>query len=390
MYSMMLLKRALLCGLIFTIKSSAFGYTAADYTNAGLQLYSAKNYTQAIPYFTAALGMNPSDAKALQGRANSYYFLGRNQEALSDYEKILVATPSGPVSQFVQALRAKMGPNVPVAGAAASPSGPASANGAAAVVSAPLKPAGLGLRLEPVYGMVTFADFTADSETGKKDASQIQAGDPSYQFDSTVPSSYVMVGLEPVAQVGSSFEIGLPFTIMPIGTVTSSVKDDSGFNNSVSYALSAFSVGLTGRLLLGQGPMRVFVAAGGLMVPVGINFTDILNVPGSSTLSGSGSFSQSAFGGQCQVGLDFHVGEPFVVSLVGGYLFASANGFKGSLTTSGNGPTTKDQGELGVYDSPNGKKITFLKEGDPEPLNFRPLLVDLGGITAGIHLAVFF
>ncbi len=373
--------------LALLIPAGVLAYTAADYTNAGLQFYAARNYAQAVLYFSAALGMNPSDNRALQGRANSYYFLGKNQEALNDYEKLLMASPSAPLSQFAQALRSKIASQAQVPGAA---SVPVSANGAALL--APQKPAGLGLRLETSYGTLNFADFIADSETGKKDASQIQQSDPSFQYDSTVPSGYVMVGVEPVAQVGSNLEIGLPFQIMPAGTFTVSSQDNSGYSDSTAFSINAFSVGLTGRLLFGQGPVRIFAAAGGLLAPVGINYSDFLNIqtPSPVNYSQTGSFSQMAFGGQGQLGLDFHVGDPFVVSLAGGYTALSASGFKGSVTTSGNVPTATDQGRLGVYDSPNGKKIIFLKDGDPEPLNFRPLVVDLSGLLAGIHLSVFF
>ena len=384
-----LLKKILIGMALLSLTTAACAYTAADYTNAGLQFYAAKNYVQAVPYFTAALGMDPSDKRALQGRANSYYFSGKYQEALADYEKLLAVNPSGPVSQFVQALSAKMGSAAPAAAAGVSLSGPGSSGGAPAGVSSPQKPAGLGFRLVPALGLINLKEFTADSETGKKDAAVIQQSDSSYQYNSTQPTDYVMVGAEPVMQVGSSFEIGLPFTIMPVGTVSSTATDAAGDNYSASYALNAFSVGLTGRLLFGQGPVRIFVAAGGLLAPVGINYTNLVSV-GNSTITGTGNFSQTAFGGQGQLGLDFHVGEPFVVSVFGGYQALTAEGFKGSITTSGNGPTATDQGQLGVFDSPNGEKIAFLKDGDPAPLHFRALQVDLTGIMIGIHLAVFF
>jgi hypothetical protein len=387
------MKRKFLSSLLFlsAFLSASFlsAFTSNDYTNAGLQVYAKKDYALAIRYFSAALGMNPSDARALQSRANCYYFLGKYEEALGDYEKVLAANPSGPVSQFVQALRAKTAQTVPSLGAAAPITQP-QAGSEAVKAQAPQKPAGLGFRLEPAYCLVTLNDFTADAGTGLLDAAQIQGSNPTYKFSESVPTGFVNVGMEPVVHIGSSFELGLPFCIMPVGNVTSSSSDNNGFNNSIAYSISAFSFGLNARLLLGSGPFRAFVSGGGLMAPIGISYTNILNTTGNPTLSGSGDFSGSAVGAQGQLGLDIHVGEPFVVSLFGGYQSASANSFKGTVTVSGNGSTTTDAGQLGVFDDVNGKKVTFLKDGDPAPLNFRPLQIDLSGILAGIHLAIFF
>ncbi len=60
----------------FFLSSNAEAYTSADYYNAGLQLYNAKNYQQAAQYFGAAISLDPNNAAALQGQANSYYALG--------------------------------------------------------------------------------------------------------------------------------------------------------------------------------------------------------------------------------------------------------------------------------------------------------------------------
>lgn len=110
--------------LLAILTAKAQAYTAADYYNAGLQLYNAKNYPQATQYFTAALSLDPNNAAALQGRANCYYAQGQYQQALTDYQKVLSLNPSNAqLSQFVQALQAKVGAS-PAAAAPASTAPP--------------------------------------------------------------------------------------------------------------------------------------------------------------------------------------------------------------------------------------------------------------------------
>ncbi len=397
MGSRVILKTIFFVFLALTIETRAYGYTAADYTNAGLKVYAQKNYALAIRYFTAALAIQPADARALQGRANCYYFLAQYQPALVDYEKLLAQNPSGPVSQFVQALRTKMGsappptsPVVvaPVSGSAGSPATAPALGGLA--VTAPTKPAGLGLRVEPIYFTMNLSDFSADANTLQADAAYTKTTDPTYTFDFSVPTDFVGVAVEPVAQLGGGLEVGLPFCVMPVGKVTETSQNATQYNDARSYAISAFSVGLNLRYVFGSGPVRPFIAGGGLLVPITISLTDIVNYPSNPTSSTSGDFSGMAIGGQGQVGVDFHIGDPFVLSLFGGYQLASANSFKGSVTTSGSGPTTTDNGQLGVFDDTNGKKIIFSDGSFAPPPGFRSLEINLSGVMGGIHLSVYF
>lgn len=91
----------------------AHGATAADYVSAGSRFYAAKDYSQAILQYDAALGMDPGNGAALLGRGNCYYFLGRYQEALADYQG--VKDPSPQLTQWIETVRAKAGnaPSVP-------------------------------------------------------------------------------------------------------------------------------------------------------------------------------------------------------------------------------------------------------------------------------------
>ncbi len=82
----------LFLGLSFV--NPVLAVTEADYYNTGLKFFTAKNYPQAIQYFGAALSLDPHNSPALQGRADSYYELGRYAEALRDYEAVKALKPS--------------------------------------------------------------------------------------------------------------------------------------------------------------------------------------------------------------------------------------------------------------------------------------------------------
>jgi hypothetical protein len=59
------------------------------------------------------------------------------------------------------------------------------------------------------------------------------------------------------------------------------------------------------------------------------------------------------------------------------------------VTVSGTSTTTTYNGQLGVWDDTNGKKITF-SDGTIAYPGFRPLEINLSGIMGGIHLSVYF
>lgn len=137
-----LFRRFGLVAVLFLASSAALAATAVDYYNAGLQFYTAKNYAQAIQYFTAALNMDPNNAGALQSRGNCYYQQGDYQNALADYQKTLALTPNNTqLATFVQTLQAK----VVTAGvpAAASPAAAQPAAATAAPAAAAAAPAAI-------------------------------------------------------------------------------------------------------------------------------------------------------------------------------------------------------------------------------------------------------
>ncbi len=83
--------------------------TSADYYQAGLQLYNAKNYALAVQYFGAAISLDPNNLAAYQGRANCEYTLGNKAAALADYQRVESVQPNPQLAQFIQALQAQVG-----------------------------------------------------------------------------------------------------------------------------------------------------------------------------------------------------------------------------------------------------------------------------------------
>ena len=114
-------RRLYIVVLFLALSQAAQGYTVADYYQAGLQLFNAKDYVKAVQYFSAALSLDPNNTASLQGRANCYYSLGQYQDALNDYEKVQAIAPSPQLSQFIQAVQAKVGPASPASGGTALP-----------------------------------------------------------------------------------------------------------------------------------------------------------------------------------------------------------------------------------------------------------------------------
>ena len=85
------------------------------------RLYNAKNYPQAIQYFSAAIQLDPNNLPALQGRANCYYLQGQYPQALQDYHRVEALSPSDQLSQFIQSIQAKVGSNTPSSTAPSQP-----------------------------------------------------------------------------------------------------------------------------------------------------------------------------------------------------------------------------------------------------------------------------
>jgi tetratricopeptide (TPR) repeat protein len=62
-------------------------FTAVEYNNIGAYLMSMRKFSDAVPYFSAALQLYPLFSSAYHNRGTSYYATKRLQEALSDLRK---------------------------------------------------------------------------------------------------------------------------------------------------------------------------------------------------------------------------------------------------------------------------------------------------------------
>jgi len=68
--------------------------TAEDWVKYGNLLYSQGKYEEAIPYYDAAIEMNPSYIRPWYNKGNALYVLGRYEEAIKCYDKILEIDPN--------------------------------------------------------------------------------------------------------------------------------------------------------------------------------------------------------------------------------------------------------------------------------------------------------
>ncbi len=94
---------AVILGTPFSLKAQAS--SAGQYFATGNQLYSARNYNQAIQYYSAVVKSNPNYAPAYQGIGNCYYALGNKAYALAYYQKASQISPNPQLNQFIQKLQ---------------------------------------------------------------------------------------------------------------------------------------------------------------------------------------------------------------------------------------------------------------------------------------------
>jgi tetratricopeptide (TPR) repeat protein len=104
-----ILALAMIMSFSIPVAAKAQAASAQQYYAAGTQMHNARNYTQAIQYFNAAIKLNPSYAAAYQGAGNSYYAMGNKQNALAYYQRASALQPTNTqLAQFVQNLKAQV------------------------------------------------------------------------------------------------------------------------------------------------------------------------------------------------------------------------------------------------------------------------------------------
>jgi len=493
---------------IFLLSGTAYAVTSAEYAAAGLQLYNAKNYSQSIQYYSAAISLDPNNAAALQGRANCYYSLGQLPQAISDYQKVYVIAPSPRLAQFIQALQAKVGtaaPAVATAPAAAAPAASAyydqgvalyqqrqyaaavpylqratqdnpndskayyylgatymmmgdnknaalnlalsnqkspnpsveayvtqlktrlspedqqwvdgqvaaSASASSARVAGPQVNKKMGIRLEPGISLLNMADFLNSATANQSAAATIRANtEPTFDFVGHVPTLCANIGLEPVYRLIPNLELGVPLYIVPVGTADDSMTSGDGVTVTDSFQFSAIGGGLNIRYLIGSGSFQPFVAAGVLLASMNIDYTSSYSSTSanaffpSGTATAKGNFTSMGFGGQAQLGLDWHLGDTFAISPFVGYQFMSASNFTSTVSSTSGTASSGQTVQLSVIPTADGKVITptaggnlvvpvvtsagVLLPGSTAPAGTAPATVDLGGLNVGVQISIFF
>jgi tetratricopeptide (TPR) repeat protein len=69
-------------------------FTAVEYNNIGAYLMSTRKFSDAVPYFSAAIQLYPRFSSAYHNRGTSYYAMKRLGEALADLQKADGMDPS--------------------------------------------------------------------------------------------------------------------------------------------------------------------------------------------------------------------------------------------------------------------------------------------------------
>ena len=97
---------ALFLILLTTGVAFAAPKTAAEYLAAAAQLYSAKDYQGAAYSYEAGLVLDPNNAGGYQGLGDCYYYLGRQTDAMTAYQKSLALNPSNPkLTDFIKTFK---------------------------------------------------------------------------------------------------------------------------------------------------------------------------------------------------------------------------------------------------------------------------------------------
>jgi tetratricopeptide (TPR) repeat protein len=110
---------------LLSLPSGVFAITPQDYYQAGLNLYSQKQYAQAIAYFKTAVQLDPGYWQAYQQLGTSYYLLNQIPRALWAFGKSLSLHPDNPVlERFADSIRAAHPEATPVSGPVTSATRP--------------------------------------------------------------------------------------------------------------------------------------------------------------------------------------------------------------------------------------------------------------------------
>ena len=100
------MKKILLMLLSIAIYASTTSYTIAKSSatpvTAGIRLYKAGNYVQAYNTFHDIVAKDPSNAVAYYYLAMSAAQVGKKNEAISNYERVLTLSPGGKLGYYAK------------------------------------------------------------------------------------------------------------------------------------------------------------------------------------------------------------------------------------------------------------------------------------------------
>ncbi len=337
--------------------------------------FRLKQYSSAAQDFEKALRLNHSDF-------NLYYYLGLTYKLVGDLKDAVVALgianqkrPTPQIASYVKALRAKLSQDDRDW---ADQQLSASAGGKD--VNLHTKPADAtdyGLRLEPGIIFPNLVDFNTEANNGVSFA--ISQGNATY--DAAIPNLSANIGFEPVVNLEPDIEMGLLIASIPVGTFSEQYTQGS-LNVTNTYAITGYVLGLNFRWLIGDGPVKFFLAAGPLVTPISINYTNTVN-----SVPTTGNFTSWAMGGQGQMGIDFHLSSNISFGPFVSFQAITANSFTGTLVDNSNNINTTAT----LYTVPNQwPAIQPIPASTAAPTGATATSVDLSGIVPGIHLSLFF
>jgi tetratricopeptide (TPR) repeat protein len=356
------------------------GGNAGDYSGLfekGKLEFQSKQYPAAARDFEKALQKNHSDY-------NLFYYLGLTYKVLGDMKNATLAlglanqmksTPQ--LSSYVKAFRLKLSQDDRdwVDQQLSAAAGGKEIN----LHHRPADATDYAVRLWGGMAFPNLTDFTAEANNGTTYA-LAQNGTASY--NASEPNGSAYLGFEPVVNLENDIELGFIVAVEPVGTFNEQYSQN-GSTTTNSYTITAYELGLDLRWLIGEGPVKFFIAGGPLLVPISINYNSTVN-----DVPTTGNFSSWGFGGQLQLGVDFHVLGNISFGPVVTIQAMGANNFTGDLINNSN---NLDVGAA-LYTLPNGQwpSIQPIPTGQTAPAGSNPTNVDLSGIVPGFHLSMFF
>ncbi len=383
---------------------------SADSYNQGVALYQQRQYAAAVPYLQKATQDNPSDSKAYYYLGATYMMMGDNKDAALNLGISNQKSPNTSVAAYVTQLKARLSPEDQqwVDGQLA-----ASASAGSGRIAGVKPDKKFGIRFEPGISTLSMNDFLNNAQTNQSAAATLRANvDPTIDYVGHVPTLSPNIGFEPVYRLTPNLELGLPFSIIPAGIADDTATSANGVTVTDSFNISAFAIGLNLRYMFLKGDFQPFIAGGVLVAPMNIDYSSSYTSSGgggffpSGSATAKGNFTSMGFGGQIQLGVDWHLGDTFVITPFGGYQFVSASNFTSTVSSSsGSGSGTGQSVQLSVLPTADGRVITPTAGGNivvpvvtstgvllpgSTATGAVPATVDLGGVNAGLQISLFF